>query len=312
MAKPMHVYETFIRATPERIWEALTSPDQTARYYYECRLQGHLASGNPYAYVGEHGPAIEGEIREFEPPFRLAMTFRVLFDEEAAAEEPSLVTWEITQATESVCRVRVTHSDFGGLSKTYSVTVGGWELICSALKSFIETGEGLGSVPDMREGDVVAVDMTAEEHRTRGIEIYNSIWPLVEKPDRSPRDDAEMIRAAYASTYHWGHAARATIVNEARGEWMISRVFSLTGNGQMALLHADRCAEAVRQGGLQDFDLAYACEARARALACLGRLDEARVELEAARSVPIADDDDRVILEGDLSAEPWFGLGVSA
>jgi hypothetical protein len=59
---------------------------------------------------------------------------------------------------------------------------------------------------------------------------------------------------------------------------------------------------------LADFDLGYAHEARARALACLGRLDEAAQEFAAARAVEVADDDDREIFEGDLAAEPWFGL----
>ena len=63
--------------------------------------------------------------------------------------------------------------------------------------------------------------------------------------------------------------------------------------------------------GLVDFDLAYAHEARARALACLGRLDEAAAQLAAARAVEIADADDRAIVEGDLAAGPWYGLVVS-
>ena len=62
----------------------------------------------------------------------------------------------------------------------------------------------------------------------------------------------------------------------------------------------------------EDFDLAYAHEARARALACLGRLDEAGAELAAARAVPIADDEDRKILDGDLAAGPWYGLTEEA
>jgi hypothetical protein len=64
------------------------------------------------------------------------------------------------------------------------------------------------------------------------------------------------------------------------------------------------CAAA----GLEDFDLAYAFEARARALACLGRLDEARVDRKAAGAVDIVDAEDRSIFEADLAAEPWFGL----
>lgn len=64
--------------------------------------------------------------------------------------------------------------------------------------------------------------------------------------------------------------------------------------------------------GLADFDLAYAHEARARALACLGRLGEARAERAAAQAVPVAGDEDRSIVESDLAAGPWFGLEESA
>jgi hypothetical protein len=80
------------------------------------------------------------------------------------------------------------------------------------------------------------------------------------------------------------------------------------GHGDLALHHADRCREIVESAGLGDFDLAYAHEARARALACLGRLDDAAVELKAAHAVPIADAEDKAILDGDLAAEPWYGL----
>jgi uncharacterized protein YndB with AHSA1/START domain len=308
MAKPMHVYETFIRATPERVWEALTDPAQTEAYYYGCRLQGHLVAGNPYAYVNDMGAAVEGEIREIDAPNRLVMTFQVKFDEEAALEEPSLVTWELTAASDGVTRVRVTHTDFGGLSKTYSITVGGWEAICSGLKTLVETGSPIGEIRDLREGEVHAVDMTAEEHRSKAIEINNSAWPLIEKDDRTAAEDAEMVRTAYAAAYHWGNAARATIANEARGEYLISKVLCLAGHHAMALFHADRCVELVRQGEMGDFDLAYACEARARALASLGRIGEARVEYDAARSVSIVDAEDRSIVEADLAKGPWFGL----
>lgn len=65
-----------------------------------------------------------------------------------------------------------------------------------------------------------------------------------------------------------------------------------------------------KDAGLGDFDLAYAHEAQARALACLGRMDEAAVALKAAHAVPIADDHDRAIIEGDLAAEPWYGLTI--
>ena len=59
--------------------------------------------------------------------------------------------------------------------------------------------------------------------------------------------------------------------------------------------------------GLDDFDLAYALEARARALACLGHHADAAAALAAARAVPIADPEDAAILDADIAAAPWFG-----
>ncbi len=82
----------------------------------------------------------------------------------------------------------------------------------------------------------------------------------------------------------------------------------MLGQGEAARHHAERCVELVTAAGLDDFDLAYALEARARALACLGRHDEAAVALAAARAVPVADPDDAAILNADIAAEPWFGL----
>jgi hypothetical protein len=74
------------------------------------------------------------------------------------------------------------------------------------------------------------------------------------------------------------------------------------------LYHADECAATVAAADLSDFDLGYAHEARARALAALGRNDEAAAELAMARAVEVADADDRTIFESDLVAPPWFGL----
>ena len=88
----------------------------------------------------------------------------------------------------------------------------------------------------------------------------------------------------------------------------MSRAHVVLGHGELALHHADQCAATCASAGLDDFDLAYAHEARACALACLGRLDEARVERKAAGAVDIADPEDRAIVESDLAAEPWFGL----
>ena len=121
-------------------------------------------------------------------------------------------------------------------------------------------------------------------------------------------DTTELLTRAYAASYHWARAAGRTPENAARASWLLSRCHVVVGNGELALHHADECASVVADADLRDFDLGYAHEARARALAALGRIDEAAAELAAARAVEVADDDDRKIFESDLDAPPWFGL----
>ena len=91
MPKPQHIHEVYIRTTPERLWQALTDPELTKGYYYGCAVGSTWEPGAAYAYVGEMGPAITGEILEADPPRRLVMTFTMAYDPEAAAEHPSRV-----------------------------------------------------------------------------------------------------------------------------------------------------------------------------------------------------------------------------
>ena len=79
-----------------------------------------------------------------------------------------------------------------------------------------------------------------------------------------------MLRRAYASAYHWARAARRVPANEARAAWLLAKVQLLAGQPELSLRYADRCLSICQQHGLADFDLAYAHEARARALKALG------------------------------------------
>ena len=93
-----------------------------------------------------------------------------------------------------------------------------------------------------------------------------------------------------------------------RAAWLLSRCHVVLGHGDLALHHADECAASVAEAGLRDFDLGYAHEARARSLALLGRDSEAQAELAAARSVEVADPEDREVFDADLASPPWFDL----
>ena len=150
--------------------------------------------------------------------------------------------------------------------------------------------------------------MTPEEHRRLGIELYNGTWELIERQDRTPDEDDEMLDRAHASAYHWLHAAGATAANRARSQWLCSRVHAVTGQPEGALHHARRCLALVEGHAdeMEDWDLAGAYEALARAHLAAGDEEEARrlVELARAETRTIAEDDDRKHIEADLDALP--------
>ncbi len=149
-------------------------------------------------------------------------------------------------------------------------------------------------------------------HRTMAVAANNATWELLgdrnSPADFTPEEIDDLLAHVYAAAYHWARAADSGPANAARAAWLLSRVNVVLGHGDLALHHADRCQAIVADAGLDDFDRGYGHEARARALACLGRIDEARAERALAVAEPIADDEDREIYEGDLAAEPWFGL----
>ena len=143
--------------------------------------------------------------------------------------------------------------------------------------------------------------MTDVDHRRLGVDLFNHTWTLLEKADRTPAEDDELLHATHASAYHWSRVGAPE--NLARGEWQVSRVNAVLGRGEAALHHARRCLDHCLEHGIGDWDLAYAYEALARAHKVAG--DEAgyRRNLELARDAGtrIAEDDDREHLERDLA-----------
>ena len=141
-------------------------------------------------------------------------------------------------------------------------------------------------------------------HRALGIALFNHVWTLLEKPDRTTADDDEMIAAAHASRFHWSHAEGAEPVNQARGEWQCSRVYAVLGRAEPALWHAHRCLAIVEDHDIADFDLAAAYEALTRASILAG--DRERATAWKAKAVAaldgIADADDREPVEQDLAS----------
>jgi uncharacterized protein YndB with AHSA1/START domain len=141
-AQTTQVYQVFIKATPERIWEAITQPEFTSQYFYGARVEnsraGHRSQGPDGASWGD------GEMYEFDPPLRMVHEWRSLYDPEMAAEEPSRVTWEIEPQDGGYSLLTVTHDQLEGAPKTAaSVSGTGWMLVLSGLKTLLETSEPL-------------------------------------------------------------------------------------------------------------------------------------------------------------------------
>jgi uncharacterized protein YndB with AHSA1/START domain/DNA-binding transcriptional ArsR family regulator len=142
--RPKQVFQVLIRTSPERLWDAITNPDVTRRYYHGTAIESDFRAGSPYVYrMADGRVAHEGLILEADAPRRLAMTFAMKHDAAAALDRPSRVTWEIDEVDAGICSLTVTHDDFDGGTRTYELVRGGKPAILSSLKSLLETGEPL-------------------------------------------------------------------------------------------------------------------------------------------------------------------------
>lgn len=139
------------------------------------------------------------------------------------------------------------------------------------------------------------------DHRRIAVELFNHTWTLLEKGDRTRREDDEMLHAAHASAYHW--SCVGTPENFARSEWQVSRVNAVLGRSEAAVYHAQRCLDHCVENAIGDWDLAFAYEALARAHKVAGNDDQSRRNLERAREAAeaIAEDEDRELLEKNLA-----------
>ena len=313
MAATVHLYEIFIRAPRETVWKALTDPEITVRYFHHTRLESSFRPGEAYRYVldRDDADAVDGTIETFDPPHRLVMTWHVLYDAEMAAEPPSRVEWTLTPANDdgTVTRVTLRHGDLALSPRTWANVRLGWVAVIDGLKTVLETGESLPDV-DAEPGELDPGEVEGNWHRAQAITANNSVWELLDDRVHSADEADDLLQRAYAAAYHWRRATGSTAVNQARASWLLARSHAVLGHGEIALHHADQCARYTLESGdlAEDFDHGYAYEARARALACLGRTAEAHEAYRRAMAVRVADEQDRSIFEGDLFGEPWFGL----
>jgi uncharacterized protein YndB with AHSA1/START domain len=144
MSKPKFVYVIYIAASPEKVWQALTDPDITEKYWFGYRV---AAAGR----VGEHMTAIDpagreahrDPILESDPPRRLSYAWQPLY-KDMQGERPSRVTFELAPF-KGQTRLTMTHDEFDEGSRIFEMIRSGWPAVLSSMKSFLEIGHGLES-----------------------------------------------------------------------------------------------------------------------------------------------------------------------
>src|SRR4051794_32541310 len=150
-------YTTYIQSTPERVWQALTDPAFTRRYW-GVALESDWRTGSPVTWVVHDRVRLEDPeqvVLEADPPRRLSYTFHTFTPEFAAEvglddetlevigrEGRSRVTWQIEEDGPRV-KLTLVHDDFDPGSRVLELVSGGWTPLLASLKTLLETGEPL-------------------------------------------------------------------------------------------------------------------------------------------------------------------------
>jgi DNA-binding transcriptional ArsR family regulator/uncharacterized protein YndB with AHSA1/START domain len=150
MARPDHVYQIYIAASPDQVWTAITDSEWTRRYFHRTAFEEPPVAGRPYRKIvlPEGRPASDGMIEEMTPPVdgqpgRFVHTWHVLYDDAMSAEPAGRVEWLVELAGEGLTRVRLVHSGLEQSPLTWENVKDGWVWVLDAMKTVLETGRSL-------------------------------------------------------------------------------------------------------------------------------------------------------------------------
>lgn len=145
MTEITNVFEIYIRATPEKIWQGLTDGSVMEKFFFGAHIGSDWKPGSDYYFVAPDGSRmVQGQVVEYDPPRRLVNTFQPhsplgeLID---IAE--SRLTWEIVPMGESTCKLTLIHDKLDGDNPNAAGFGDGWTMFMSAIKTYLETGEAL-------------------------------------------------------------------------------------------------------------------------------------------------------------------------
>ena len=145
MATPDHVYSVYIKASPDRVWRAITDGVETEQYYYGTRVNSDWSKGSRIVYEYPDGSvAADGEVLEIEPGTSVTMSFQARWDPALEAEGPVRMTWAIEPMGDELSKLTVITAGAG--IRTGAEFAGGIVHIVSGLKTYLETGRPM-SVP---------------------------------------------------------------------------------------------------------------------------------------------------------------------
>jgi uncharacterized protein YndB with AHSA1/START domain len=138
MSKPEFVYVIYIASTPEKVFEALTDSGMSEQYWHGNTVVSDWKVGSPFALrLAYHDNDITGEVLEYDPPRRLAYSFRA--HDGSDGGKASRVTFELERQMDQV-KLTLVHDRFEPGSPVIEKISLGWPLILSSLKSYVECG----------------------------------------------------------------------------------------------------------------------------------------------------------------------------
>ena len=148
IATGTQVYQLYINAAPERVWEAITTPEIVSKYFGGAQVEATYQPGTQIRTSSPDGgqPWGDNTVLEAQPPRRLVHTWRSLYDPDMSAEPESRVTWEIEALPGGYSKLTLTHDRLDASPKT-AASISGWTYYLSSLKSVLETGTPLPPPP---------------------------------------------------------------------------------------------------------------------------------------------------------------------
>ena len=135
------VHRIFIKAAPEAIWEAITKPEFTRRYFFGSSIDTTTQPGSPCVYRSTDAPLVDGEVLESDPNHRFVITWRSLYHPPSVDEPASRVTWLIEPQEGGHCCLTVIHDRLDSSPNTAKNVGTAWMFVLSGLKTVVETGE---------------------------------------------------------------------------------------------------------------------------------------------------------------------------